>query len=532
MTNQLLPIAQQTPRRPRRSLRGRLLCAVLAVLLAATTVLTCLPTQARAAVNYKELSSTEELDDLYANASLGVLGGTVIELGLKDSYPDADLQIFATETDVAAAVAGNKIDYGFVTEFFARRFMESNSGYEYVTPFFMTAHDAFAVAKGNDELREKIDAIIVRMRDEGTLDSIKQKWLHDGNYTMDDVPTCDTGDEVLRVAISATDEPYAFYMDGELAGVAPEIARRVASELGMRVEFMEMTFASEIAAVASGKADIATQLTPTDERKQQVDFTECYTSGDFGALVKADTVEAVDPIQAFKDNVKTTFITENRWQLVTNGLQVTCLITVGAFALGTALAAALCWMSRRANPLARAFVGLYNKLACGVPVLVWLMILYYVVFATVDIPAVVVAILCFGLQSASPISGVFETGLDAVDKGQVEASLAMGFSPFDTFRNIVLPQAAARVWSLYSGQFTALIKATSIVGYIAIQDLTKASDIIRSRTFQAFFPLISTAVVYFLAIVLCGWVFSRLGCLLDPKRRRPAAVLKGVRVRE
>ncbi len=520
-------------RRPRlcRGLPGRLSCALLAVLLAATTVLAWVPSAANAAVSYKELASADDLDQLYANASLGVLGGTVVELGLKDSYPNADLQIYSSETDVAAAVAGNKIDYGFVTEFFANRFMETNSGYEFVTPFYMTVDDGYAIAKGNDELREKIDAVIVRMREEGTLASIKQKWLQDRNYSMDDVPICDTGDQVLRVAIAATDEPYAFYMDGQLAGVAPEITRRIAAELGMRVEFMEMSFASEIAAVASGKADIATQVTPTDERRQQVDFTECYTTGDFGALTKASGAEQTDLIQSLKDNFNTTFLVENRWQLVVSGLQITCLITVGSFALGTVLAAALCWMSRRGNPVARAFVALYNKLATGVPVLVWLMILYYVVFATVDIPAVVVAILCFGLQSASSISGVFETGLAAVDNGQIEASLAMGFSRLDTFRNVVLPQAAARVWSLYSGQFTALIKAISIVGYIAIQDLTKAGDIIRSRTFQAFFPLIATAVVYFAAIVLCGWVFSRLGRLLDPKRRRPAAVLKGVNVR-
>ena len=518
-------------RRPRRSLPGRLSCALLAVLLAVTTVLAWVPSAANAAVSYKELSSTEDLNRLYANASLGVLGGTVVELDLKDSYPKADLQIFAAEPDIAAAVAGNKIDYGFVTEFFARRFMETNSGYEYVTPFYMTVDDAYGIAKGNDELREKIDAVIARMRDEGTLASVKKKWLQDRNYTMDDVPACDTGDQVLRVAISATDEPYAFYVDGQLYGIGPEITRRIAGELGMRVEFMEMSFASEIAAVASGKADIATQLTPTDERRQQIDFTECYTTSDFGALTKANDGEEGDFIESLKDNFNTTFLVENRWQLVVNGLQVTCLITVGSFALGSVLAAALCWMSRRRNRVARVFVAVYNKLATGIPVLVWLMILYYVVFASVDIPAVVVAILCFGLQSASSISGVFETGLAAVDNGQIEASLAMGFSRLDTFRHVVLPQAAARVWSLYSGQFTALIKATSIVGYIAIQDLTKAGDIIRSRTFQAFFPLIATAIVYFVAIVLCGWVFSRLGRLLDPKRRRSASVLKGVHVR-
>ncbi len=547
------------PRARRASLPVRLAAAVCAVLLAVTTVLTCVPSQARAESLIEEID-VEQRDELYAHARLGVAAGTLTEYELADAYPEADLQLFPSDSDVVAAVAGNKIDYGFVTEFYAIRFMENNDGYMYVTPVFTSFEEAFAVNKNNTELRDKISAVLDRYKEDGTLQAIKDKWLVDRNYTMDDVPTCDTGDEVLRVACSSADEPYLFVQDGELVGLVAEVVRRVAcssadepylfvqdgelvglvaevvrrvaSELGMRVELQDMNFAGEIAAVATGKADIATQLTPTEERLQQVDFTSYYSTAEFGALAKSDIATDIDFIQAFKDNFNSTFITENRWQLVLNGLQVTCIITVGSFALGTVLALALSWMSRRGNPVTRAFVALYNKLATGVPVLVWLMILYYVVFASVDISAIVVAILCFGLQSASPISGVIETGLAAVDKGQVEASLAMGFSPFDTFRHVVAPQALARVWSLYSGEFSALIKETSIVGYIALQDLTKASDIIRSRTFQAFFPLIATAVVYFVAIVLCDWIFKRLGRLLDPKRRRPANVLKGVKTRD
>ncbi len=517
---------------PRPQPIKRIVAAVCVLLVAVTAVLAYLPTTAGAAVSYKELSSAEEANKLYANANLGVVGGTVVELAVKDDFPQANMQIFSNESDIAAAIAGGKVEYGFVNEFYAKRFMQNNSGYEYVLPSYMQGQDAYAIAKGNDELREKIDAIITRMRAEGTLDSIKKKWLQDENYTMEGVPTCETGDEVLRVAIMSSDEPYSFVMNGDLVGIAPEITRRIAAELGMRVEFYDMNFSGELAAVASGKADIACQVTPTDERRQQVDFTEPYTSTDFGALAKSSVVEEADFIQYLQDNFNTTFIVENRWQLIVSGLQVTCFITLGSFALGTVLAAVLCWLSRRRSLVARGFVSVYKKLAEGVPVLVWLMILYYIVFASVDISAVVVAILCFGLQSASTISGVFETGLAAVDKGQIEAGLAMGFSRIETFRRIVLPQAAARVWPLYSGQFASLIKATSIVGYIAIQDLTKASDIIRSRTFQAFFPLIATAIVYFAAIALCGWIFGRLGRLLDPKRRRPEAILKGVSARD
>ena len=508
----------------------RLTCAFLAVLLAVTTVLVAAPTTASAQANVREVT-TEERDNLYAHARLGVISGSLTELRLKDQFPEADLQIFTSESDIIAALVGNKIDYAFVSEFYANRYMETAQGYEYITPMYITFDDTFGVQKGNDELRQKMNAIIDRMRNDGTLDAINKKWVIDRNYSMDDVPTCDTGDQVLRVATTGADEPYSFIQNGTHAGVAIEVMQRIASELGMRVEYQDMPIASKIAALATGKVDVADQLAVTEERKQQIDFTDVYVSLNYGSLTKSADAQSSGFFDDLVDNFNTAFIAENRWQLVVSGLGLTCLIAAGGFVLGSVLAAVLCWMSRRRNPVARGFVKAYSKLATGVPVLVWLMILYYVVFASVDVPAPLVAILCFGLQTAASIAGVFETGLDAVDKGQVEAALAMGFSPLETFKRVVLPQAAARVWTLYSGQFSALIKATSIVGYIAVQDLTKASDIIRSRTFQAFFPLLSTAVVYFAIIALCGWVFSRLGRLLDPKRRKPAAVLKGVQAR-
>ncbi len=531
------------PRPCRRRLSARVACALLAVLLAASTVLTWAPALASAdesasataaasssTSNIRELS-IEERDELYSHARLGAISGSITELELAKQYPDADLELFASESDVLAALVGNKIDYAFVTEFFANRYMETAKGYEYITPVFISFDDCFGIAKGNDELREKIDAVLSRMREDGTLDAINKKWVVDRDYSMDDVPACDTGETVLRVVTTGADEPYTFIQNGSHAGVACEVIQRVASELGMRVEYQDTSFSSEIAALVSGKADVATQLAVTEERKEQIDFSAVYVARGYGALAKQEGAATSGFFDDLADNFTTAFITENRWQLVVAGLEATCLIAVGGFVLGSVLAAGLCWLSRRKNPAARAFARFYSKLVTGIPVLVWLMILYYVVFAAVDIPAVAVAVLCFGLQMAAGIAGVYDTGLKAVDHGQVEAGLAMGFSHAETFRRIVLPQAAARVWSLYSGQFTDLVKATSVVGYIAVQDLTKASDIIRSRTFQAFFPLLATAVVYFAIIALCGWVFSRLGRLLDPKRRKPATILKGVHAR-
>ena len=509
---------------------------VAALICTTLVVLTCtLPSPVLAADSSTDSDvsfelSAEEQKERFSSSTLSVEAGTIAEQQLLKDYPDADLQIFQSETDETAALISGKIDYSFVTEFFARSFIANNPGYQYVTPAYMTFDNCFGVAEGNDELRTKLNESLARLREDGTLDAVKKKWEIDRNYTMDDVPVREDG-EVLTVATMGTSEPYTFVMNGKDAGSAVEIMMRVAYDLGYRVEFLDMSFTAELAAISSGKADIGLQVTPTDERDKQIDFSDPYLSSAFVALTKSgDTAEA-GFLRTLKSNFTSTFITENRWQLVLSGLGVTALIVAGSFVLGTLAGGLLAAMRRSRRPILRGIAKAYGKITTGIPALVWLMILYYIVFAGIDISSILVSVICFGLLSASALAEIYLTGLNSVDKGQMEAATAMGFSHAEAYRRIILPQAAKNVWPLYSGQLTTLIKETSIVGYVAIQDLTKVSDIIRSRTFQAFFPLFATAAVYFALIALCAWVFGRLGRRLDPRRRKPGDVLKGIEVR-
>ena len=169
------------------------------------------------------------------------------------------------------------------------------------------------------------------------------------------------------------------------------------------------------------------------------------------------------------------------------------------------------------------------RIVQGTPLLVILMLLYFVVFKGVDIPALAVAIIGFGLYDGAGLAGIFKTGIDSVDRGQIEAAEAIGFQKFDIFKKSVFPQAANHVFGLYKGAFVSLTKATSIVGYIAIQDLTKVSDIIRSRTYDAFFPIITTAVIYFIVTNILITLLSAAQQRLDPKKRK--RTLKGVEAR-
>ena len=151
---------------------------------------------------------------------------------------------------------------------------------------------------------------------------------------------------------------------------------------------------------------------------------------------------------------------------------------------------------------------------------VLLMIMFYIVFARTSISGVWVAVIGFGMNFGAYVSEMIRTGILAVDKGQMEAALALGYTKSRAFMKIVLPQAARHFLPVFQGEFISLVKMTSVVGYIAIQDLTKAGDIIRSRTYEAFFPLIAIAIVYFVIAWLLTRVLVALQNRFDPKRRR------------
>ena len=170
----------------------------------------------------------------------------------------------------------------------------------------------------------------------------------------------------------------------------------------------------------------------------------------------------------------------------------------------------------------------YSRLIAGTPALVILMLLFYVVFGQIDVDGIIVATVGFVLIFGAFVYGQLELTVEGVDKGQTEAAYALGYSRNRTFFRIVLPQAMKMFIPVYSSEIIGLIKATSVVGYIAVNDLTKMGDIIRSNTYEAFFPLIAVAVIYFLITWGASALLNIVRIKLEPKRRKNKNVLKGV----
>ena len=225
-------------------------------------------------------------------------------------------------------------------------------------------------------------------------------------------------------------------------------------------------------------------------------------------------------MQELKSSFISNFIDDNRWRYITDGLKITLLVTVFAVLIGVVLGFLIAIVRTTHDKTGKlkilnAICKVYLTVIRGTPVVVQLMIIYFIIFGSVDISKVVVAIVSFGINSGAYVAEIFRSGIMSIDNGQFEAGRSLGFNYAQTMMYIVMPQAFKNVLPTLCNEFISLLKETSVSGYIALQDLTKGGDIIRSRTYDAFMPLIAVALIY-LAMVM---IFTKLVSLLERRLR-------------
>lgn len=210
--------------------------------------------------------------------------------------------------------------------------------------------------------------------------------------------------------------------------------------------------------------------------------------------------------QSFYD----TMISGQRWMLILDGLGTTLLIAVCAILIGTVLGCVFALMRISDNKLLRGIATVYTNVLRGIPLATQLMIFYFVVFAPLHLPKLVVAIISYGLNSGAYCTEIFRAGIQGVDKGQTEAGRSLGLTKNQTLFKIVLPQAVKAVLPTYTSEFIVLIKETSVASFIAVMDMTKAGDMIRNSTYNAWIPLLTCAVIYLILTLGLTKVFGLL----------------------
>ena len=220
-------------------------------------------------------------------------------------------------------------------------------------------------------------------------------------------------------------------------------------------------------------------------------------------------------MQELKSSFISNFIDDNRWRYITDGLKITLLVTVFAVLIGVVLGFLIAIVRTTHDKTGKlkilnAICKVYLTVIRGTPVVVQLMIIYFVIFASVDVSKTIVAILAFGMNSSAYVAEIFRSGIMSIDNGQFEAARSLGLTYRQTMLSVILPQAFKNVLPALANEFIVLLKETSISGYIGLTDLTRGGDIFRSITYDAFLPLLGVAFIYLVLVVILSALVKKL----------------------
>lgn len=456
---------------------------------------------------------------------------------------------------------------------------------------------------------------------------------------------------VLRMVCNANFPPYELVMDGKIAGIDPDIIREICDRNGYELEIENMPFGAIIAAVQTGKADVAASgITVTEERKTKINFTDPYVNASQRILIRRETtdfklenlknapvsvqegttgdmfvkkhyreperyknvpeviqalktkkvyaavvdqepaeVEAAknpdllllsepltseeyafaiskerpDLLQKFnvtlrqmqadgtlakikadgkikyagdksatveagfweklKIDFRLNFIDGKRYRYLLDGFGITMLVTVFSILAGLFLGF-LVAVTRSTHDLTGkysfpdAVCKIYLTIIRGTPVVIQLLIIYFVIFGSFNVNKIIVAITAFGINSGAYTAEIIRAGIMSLDRGQIEAGRSLGLSYRLTMMRIILPQALKNVLPALGNEFIVLLKETSVAGFIALEDLTKGGDIIRSQTYNAFLPLVAVAVIYLVVVMFFSALLRKMEAKLQKNR--------------
>ncbi|HCI73684.1 MAG TPA: hypothetical protein DHV42_03985 [Lachnospiraceae bacterium] len=446
----------------------------------------------------------------YAGKTIGSAVGTTYDQTIRKNIPDAKISYYTTWGDMLAALETGKIDAFCADDPVVRSMMRESDAVAMLPDKMEKYSYGFAFKKdaGGKKLCDEFSAYIRECKENGTLEELDRKWFEGETeeQTAPDLKTLTPEHGTLKMITDAENPPFDTLVDGKIAGYETDLAYRFCKDRGYGLQVENVSFSAILPAVQAGACDFAAaSMTITPERSESVYFAEPHYEGGAVLAVRASDLNQAGSTVTEKKNFfqrlafsfERNFIRENRWKLILSGIGVTLLITVLSALFGSVLAFGVCMFRRTGSTLARIIANIYVKIFQGTPMVVVLMILYYIIFGKSSIPAIWVAVIGFTLNVGAYGSEIMHTAIESIDGGQEEAALALGYTDRQAFYGFIFPQSAVRFLPVYRGEMINLLKSTSIVGYIAIQDLTKMSDIIRSRTYEAFFPLIATALIYF-----------------------------------
>lgn len=474
----------------------------------------------------------ETIEDLNGR-NIGVQTAVLYEELIQDRVPESTIQYYTMPNDMILALKSGKIDAYLIEEV---SYGVQKKNHPDLTVLqepagYINATCIIGNNERQDRLLGELNAFIKESHENGLLDELYDYWIADFDPVND---TCDitgfTGENgTIAVAVEGGYEPFSFISNGNISGFDVDFICRFAREYGYQPMFYEVPFEAIAPGVESGKYDIGMNIVVSEERNETGTLSDVYYSTPIRLVVLGEDDSALGFFEKLAQSFEKTFIRESRWKLFVQGAGVTVLITITSIITGTILGFCVFLLCRKGGRIMNSGTNFFLWLIHGMPTVLLLMILYYIVFGSSKLSGTWVSVVGFSLMFACSMIDMLRVGCHAIGRGQFEASTALGYSDGQSFFKIILPQAAQHFLPIYRNDVVTLIKETSVVGYIAVLDLTKISDLVRSRTYEAFFPLIVTAIMYFVISAILTKAVTWIEHSIDPKRRKKEKILKGIK---
>ena len=448
----------------------------------------------------EETAVFQSVDELNGR-NMGCMSGSIFDVLIEQTFPESNIIYFSSRSELLLGLSTGKID-GFISdEPVAMMMRKQNEGVGYLDEAVGEVEYGLCFSSENLDVRDQFNEYLETIQESGHLKELQEKWIQpEGTEQKKEEYELDGRNGTLRCVTTPDAAPFSFISNNVFQGYEVELLSEFCYENGYDMEISTVSFDALLTSVAMNKYDIAFNgIYITEERAKSVNFcTPTYTGRDV-VMVRTGAVakEEKGLLESIRESFHKNFIEEDRYKLLLNGTVVSIVISFSSIIFGTLLGLVLYILSSL-HKNAKWLLDLLQRVLAKLPAVVILMLLFYVVFKTSSMSGIVVSIIGFSLIFAFTFYNLLKTGVATIDKGQREAALALGYDRWLAFFHVIYPQALKAVAETYISEVIALIKNTSIVGYVSVSDITRASDIIRGRTYDALFPLVFVALIYYL----------------------------------
>ena len=458
-----------------------------------------------------KLESVGEYDN--SKVTVGVVEDYVFEEKTKELLPKVKIKVFKNREDAFKALEGGAIDGVVDDEAYIRSRLRGEDDLQMVDGALEQTDYSFVFPKDEKgkKLRDQYSEYVSKLRKDGELEALDAKWFGDetNNKVSEDYRDLEDKNGTLTIAYEANSVPFVYRSRQLIVGYEMDIAIGFCKEYGYALKPVEVGFAEILNGVKGGKYDAGFGgITVTEERAKDIHFGEPDYKGGI-VICAAKKVEKHSDggfLNGLRDNFHDAFVEGNRFKIFTSGIIATLLLMIGGVLCGTPIGMIMYILSRRGNLFLRLVFRFQAWLTHGIPAIMIIMSLYYSYYMNMYYGGFIAASIGFFFVFGAEVYRIIERWAGKLDNGEFERDYRVDYLTTNEFFRELLQRSGEDVIYDYREAIIRLLKATSIVGYISVQDMTKVVDTIRMESFELALPLFLTTVVYFIIISIISRV--------------------------